>query len=165
MVNDLHRLGPGSVGGGGGGAGWRGTAQNGMNSKQTSTSEASLAVEWRLHGFPYGSQIFFRHHPPGHNLCGGETMQNNTSCAQTLLTLPVEKTISHLDPPESLTVLSTDAHIREFLLYYHTIKPHLDHVPVIPQAEAIPFSLTRLSRIYHRHKWWPEDQNRNDNLV
>ena len=116
MVNDLHRLGPGSVGGGGG----RGKAQNGMNSKQTSTSEASLAVEWRLHGFPYGSQIFFRRHPPGHNLCGGETMQNNTSCAQTLLTLPVEKTISHLDPPtESLTVLSTDAYIREFLLYYH----------------------------------------------
>ena len=139
---------------GGGVAGRRGTAQNGMNSKQTSTSEASLAVEWRLHGFPYGSQIFFRRHPPGHNLCGGETMQNNTSCAQTLLTLPVEKTISHSDPPrpESLTVLSTDAHIREFLLYYHTIKPHLDHVPVIPQAEAIPFSLTRLSRFYHRHK-------------
>ena len=83
-------------------------------------------------------------------------MQNNTSCAQTLLTLPVEKTISHLDPPppppESLTVLSTDAHIREFLLYYHTIKPHLDHVPVIPQAEAIPFSLTRLSGFYYRHK-------------
>ena len=98
MVNDLHRLGPGSVGGGGG-AGRRGKAQNGMNSKQTSTSEASLAVEWSLHGFPYGSQIFFRRHPPGHNLCGGETMQNNTSCAQTLLTLPVEKTISHLDPP------------------------------------------------------------------
>ena len=129
-----------------------------MNSKKTSTSEASLAVEWRLHGFPYGSQIFFRRHRPGHNLCGGETMQNNTSCAQTLLTLPVEKTISHLDPPtpppppESLTVLSTDAHTREFLLYYHTIKPHLDHVPVIPQAEAIPFSLTRISQIYHRHK-------------
>ena len=117
MVNDLHRLGPGSVGGGGGG---RGKAQNGMNSKQTSTSEASLAVEWSLHGFPYGSQIFFSAPPPGHNLCGGETMQNNTSCAQTLLTLPVEKTISHLDPPtESLTVLSTDAYIREFLLYYH----------------------------------------------
>ena len=55
-------------------------------------------------------------------------------------------------PPESLTVLSTDAHIREFLLYYHTIKPHLDHVPVIPQAEAIPFSLTRLSGFYYRHK-------------
>ena len=55
-------------------------------------------------------------------------------------------------PPESLTVLSTDAHIREFLLYYHTIKPHLDHVPVIPQAEAIPFSLSRLSRFYHWHK-------------
>ena len=81
-------------------------------------------------------------------------MQNNTSCAQTLLTLPVEKTISPLDPPppESLTVLSTDAHIREFLLYYHTIKPHLDYVPVIPQAEAIPFSLARHSRFYHRHK-------------
>ena len=94
MVNDL---GPGSVGGGGGGR--RGKAQNGMNSRKTSTSEASLAVEWRLHGFPYGSQIFFRRHRPGHNLCGGETMQNNTSCAQTLLTLPVEKTISHLDPP------------------------------------------------------------------
>ena len=52
-------------------------------------------------------------------------MQNNTSCAQTLLTLPVEKTISHLGAPppppptESLTVLSTDAYIREFLLYYH----------------------------------------------
>ena len=87
-------------------------------------------------------------------------MQNNTSCAQTLLTLPVEKTTSPLGPPppppppppESLTVLSTDAHIREFLLYYHTIKPHLDHVPVIPQAEAIPFSLSRLSRFYHWHK-------------
>ena len=82
-------------------------------------------------------------------------MQNNTSCAQTLLTLPVEKTISHLDPPpptESLTVLSTDAYIREFLLYYHTIKPHLDHVPVIPQAEAIPFSVTRLPLFYYRHK-------------
>ena len=50
-------------------------------------------------------------------------MQNNTSCAQTLLTLPVEKTISPLGgggaPTESLTVLSTDAYIREFLLYYH----------------------------------------------
>ena len=33
-----------------------------------------------------------------------------------------------------------------------TIKPHLDHVPVIPQAEAIPFSLSRLSRFYHGHK-------------
>ena len=42
MVNDLHRLGPGSVGVGGGGR--RRKAQNGMNSKQTSTSEASLAV-------------------------------------------------------------------------------------------------------------------------
>ena len=53
-------------------------------------------------------------------------------------------------PPESLTVLSTNAHTREFLLYYHTIKPHLDHVPVIPQAEAIQFSLTR--RISQGHK-------------
>ena len=92
MVNDLHRLGPGSVGvggggggsevvdrdgyekkksnreggggGGGGGGGRRRKAQNGMNSKQTSTSEASLAVEWSLHGFPYGSQIFFSAPPP-----------------------------------------------------------------------------------------------------
>ena len=76
MVNDL---GPGSVGGRGGGR--RGKAQNGMNSRKTSTSEASLAVEWRLHGFPYGSQIFFRRHPPV--MWGRDDAEQHFLCTNT----------------------------------------------------------------------------------
>ena len=53
--------------------------------------------------------------------------------------------------------------IREFLLHCLTINPRLDHVPVIPLAEAIPLSLT--SSCYLRYKWWPENTNKHDNLV
>ena len=98
MVNDLHRLGPGSVGGGGGG-GEKGEGAK-RDEQQTNIDERSEpSGRMEPPRIPVRLTDIFSAPPPGHNLCGGETMQNNTSCAQTLLTLSVEKTISHLDPP------------------------------------------------------------------
>lgn len=93
MVNDLHRLGPG----GGGGEKGEGAKRDEQQTNIDERSEPSGGMEPPR--IPVGLTDIFSAPPPGHNLCGGETMQNNTSCAQTLLTLPVEKTISHLDPP------------------------------------------------------------------